>query len=99
MPKDWHDWDVSNPPVLIQTMGGKQLWWSRRKMATYGFDLATNGLLYRVPVTRVEDVAVTFSPCKAVHFCPGSGGAEWNSPAYVRRPTSSSWARSSGATR
>ena len=25
VPKDWHDWDVSNPPVLIQTMGGKQL--------------------------------------------------------------------------
>jgi hypothetical protein len=23
VPKDWHDWDVSNPPVLIQTMGGK----------------------------------------------------------------------------
>ena len=23
--KDWHDWDVSNPPILIQTMGGKQL--------------------------------------------------------------------------
>src|SRR5208282_439245 len=23
--KDWHDWDVSNPPVLIQTVGGKQL--------------------------------------------------------------------------
>ena len=34
VPKDWHDWDVSNPPVLIQTMGGKQLMWSRRKMAT-----------------------------------------------------------------
>jgi hypothetical protein len=23
VPKDWHDWDVSNPPALIQTMGGK----------------------------------------------------------------------------
>jgi alcohol dehydrogenase (cytochrome c) len=21
--KDWHDWDVSNPPILLQTMGGK----------------------------------------------------------------------------
>ena len=49
----------------------------------YGFDLANNSLLYRVPVTQVEDVAATFSPGEAVHFCPGSvGGAEWNSPAY-----------------
>jgi alcohol dehydrogenase (cytochrome c) len=24
-PRDWHDWDVSNAPALIQTRGGKQL--------------------------------------------------------------------------
>jgi alcohol dehydrogenase (cytochrome c) len=84
VPKDWHDWDVSNPPVLIQTMGGKQLMSVAPKDGQlYGFDLANNSLLYRVPVTQVEDVAATFSPGKAVHFCPGSvGGAEWNSPAY-----------------
>ncbi len=84
VPKDWHDWDVSNPPVLIQTMAGKQLMVVAPKDGQlYGFDLATNDLLYRVPVTQVEDVAATFSPGKAVHFCPGSvGGAEWNSPAY-----------------
>ena len=84
VPKDWHDWDVSNPPVLIQTMGGKQLMAVAPKDGhLYGFDLANNSLLYRVPVTKVEDVAATFSPGKAVHFCPGSvGGAEWNSPAY-----------------
>jgi alcohol dehydrogenase (cytochrome c) len=85
VPKDWHDWDVSNPPVLIQTMGGKQLMALAPKDGhLYGFDLANNSLLYRVPVTKVEDVAATFSPGKDVHFCPGSvGGAEWNSPAYV----------------
>jgi alcohol dehydrogenase (cytochrome c) len=84
VPKDWHDWDVSNPPVLIQTMGGKQLMSVAPKDGyLYGFDLADNSLLYRVPVTQVEDVAATFTPGKAVHFCPGSvGGAEWNSPAY-----------------
>ena len=75
VPKDWHDWDVSNPPVLIQTMGGKQLMAVAPKDGhLYGFDLATNSQLYRVPVTRVEDVAATFSPGKAVHFCPGCGG-------------------------
>jgi len=84
VPKDWHDWDVSNPPVLIQTMGGKRLMSVAPKDGhLYGFDLATNSLLYRVPVTRVENADVPFSLDKAVHFCPGAtGGAEWNSPAY-----------------
>ena len=84
VPKDWHDWDVSNPPILIQTMGGKQLMALAPKDGhLYGFDLATNSQLYCVPVTTVGDVAATFSHGKAVHFCPGSvGGAEWNSPAY-----------------
>ena len=84
VPKDWHDWDVSNPPVLIRTMGGRQLMADAPKDGyLYGFDLADNKALYRVPVTQVEDVAATFSPGKDVHFCPGAvGGAEWNSPAY-----------------
>jgi alcohol dehydrogenase (cytochrome c) len=75
VPKDWHDWDVSNPPVLIQTMGGKQLMADAPKDGyLYGFDLAGNKALYRVPVTQVEDVAATFSPGKDVHFCPGAVG-------------------------
>jgi alcohol dehydrogenase (cytochrome c) len=84
VPKDWHDWDVSNPPILIRSMGGKDLMVVAPKDGhLYGFDLANNNRLYRVPVTQVEDVAVAFEPGKAVHFCPGAvGGAEWNSPAY-----------------
>ena len=84
VPKDWHDWDVSNPPILIQTMGGKQVMAVAPKDGLlYGFDLATNKMLYRVPVTRVENVAQSFSRDTLVHFCPGSvGGGEWNSPAY-----------------
>ena len=87
VPKDWHDWDVSNPPVLIQTMGGKQLMAVAPKDGhLYGIDLANNSLLYRVPVTRVEDPGESFSPGTDVHFCPGAvGGAEWNSPAYDPR--------------
>jgi alcohol dehydrogenase (cytochrome c) len=84
VPKDWHDWDVSNPPVLIQTMGGKQLMSVAPKDGyLYGFDLADSSLLYRVPVTQVEDPSASFSHDTAVHFCPGAvGGAEWNGPAY-----------------
>jgi alcohol dehydrogenase (cytochrome c) len=88
MPHDWHDWDASNPPVLIQTMGGKQLMAVAPKNGQlYGFDLSNNTLLYKVPVTTQENADVAFEPGKSVHFCPGPvGGDEWNSPAYV--PTS-----------
>jgi alcohol dehydrogenase (cytochrome c) len=71
VPKDWHDWDVSNPPILIKTMGGKQLMAVAPKDGQlYGFDLATNGLLYRVPVTQVEDPAASFSPGKEPAYDP-----------------------------
>ena len=84
VPRDWHDWDVSNPPAIIQTAGGKKLMSVAPKDGhLYGFDLATNAMLYRVPVTRIENADATFSTGNAVHFCPGStGGAEWNGPAY-----------------
>jgi alcohol dehydrogenase (cytochrome c) len=59
VPKDWHDWDVSNPPVLIRTKGGKRMMAVTPKDGhLYGFDLAGNSLLYRVPVTRVENADV-----------------------------------------
>jgi len=87
VPRDWHDHDVSNPPALIQTMGGKKLMAVAPKNGhLHGFDLADNKLLYKVPVTTIENLDVPFSPDKDVHFCPGAvGGEEWNSPAYDPR--------------
>jgi len=84
VPKDWHDWDVSTAPALIQTKGGKKLLSVAPKDGhLYGFDLATNTMLYRTPVTRIENADAPFTTGKAVHFCPGTlGGAEWNGPAY-----------------
>jgi alcohol dehydrogenase (cytochrome c) len=84
VPKDWHDWDVSTAPALIQTRGGKKLLSVAPKDGhLYGFDLGTDTLLYRTPVTRIENVDEPFAVGKAVHFCPGTvGGAEWNGPAY-----------------
>jgi alcohol dehydrogenase (cytochrome c) len=86
VPRDWHDWDVSNPPTLIKTMGGKRLMAvSPKDGHLYGFDLADDKLLYRTPVTRIENVEEPFALDKDVHFCPGAvGGEEWNSPAYDR---------------
>src|SRR5271165_6303464 len=87
MPRDWHDWDVSSAPVLIHTRGGRNLLSEAPKDGhLYGFDLATGALLYRKPVTRIENADVPFVVGKAVHFCPGTvGGAEWNGPAYDPR--------------
>jgi alcohol dehydrogenase (cytochrome c) len=84
VPNDWHDWDVSNAPALIQTRGGKKLLSVTPKDGhMYGFDLATNTMLYRTPVDRIENAQEPFALDKAVHFCPGTvGGAEWNGPSY-----------------
>ena len=84
VPKDWHDWDVSSAPAVIKTAGGKKVLSVAPKDGhLYGFDLDTNTLLYRQPVTRMENEDAPFIVGKPVHFCPGStGGAEWNGPAY-----------------
>jgi len=84
VPKDWHDYDVSNPPILLQTMGGKQIMSVAPKDGhLYGYDLADNKLLYRVPITTIENDGSTFSRGKDVHFCPGPvGGDEWSTPGY-----------------
>ena len=84
LPTDWHDWDINNPPVLLRTAGGKPLMVEAPKDGhLYGFDRAGGAPLYRVPVTRIENIEEPFAVGKEVHFCPGAGGgAEWNSPAY-----------------
>ncbi|MBB2179428.1 pyrroloquinoline quinone-dependent dehydrogenase [Gluconacetobacter tumulicola] len=85
--KDWHDWDASNPPVLLQTRNGRKLLAVAPKNGyLYGFDMATGGLLYKTPATRIENTDAPFEVGKTVHFCPGSvGGDEWNSPGYDPR--------------
>ena len=84
MPRDWHDWDVSNTPALIRTRAGRRVLTVAPKDGhLYGFDLATSERIYRTPVTTIENADVPFSNEKAVHFCPGTnGGAEWNGAAY-----------------
>ena len=83
-PDDWHDWDVSNPPILVRTQGGKDLVVVAPKDGhVYGIDRATGKRLYKVPATQIANVEAPFVVGKPVRFCPGSvGGAEWNSPAY-----------------
>ena len=102
VPKDWHDWDVSNPPILIQTRGGKQLMAVAPKDGQlYGFDLATNSLVYRVPVTRSRGCCRIFLARHGGAFLPGRGRAARNGTAQptIRRRTLSSSVRSIGAIR
>jgi alcohol dehydrogenase (cytochrome c) len=84
VPKDWHDWDVSSAPAIVRTAGGKKVMLVAPKDGhLYGFDLDTNALLYRQPVTRTDNEDAPFAVGKPIHFCPGStGGAEWNGPGY-----------------
>jgi alcohol dehydrogenase (cytochrome c) len=83
-PRDWHDWDVSNTPAIIVTKGGKRLLsFAPKNGRLYGVDIGTNKLLYRSPVTRVDNDEATLSADKETHFCPGAfGGSEWNGVAY-----------------
>lgn len=84
VPKDWHDWDISSAPAIIKTSAGKKILAVAPKDGhLYGIDLATNAVLYRLPVTKIENADTPFTAGQSVHFCPGStGGAEWNGPAY-----------------
>src|SRR5450432_837944 len=60
--KDWHDYDVSNPPILLQTMGGRQLMSVAPKDGhLYGYDLADNSQLYRMPITTIENDGTSFT--------------------------------------
>lgn len=87
VPKDWHDWDVSSTPALIETAGGRRL----MSLATkdghlYTYDLDTDELVYRVPVTTIENAEAPFEVGVPVTFCPGTvGGVEWNGVGYDPR--------------
>ena len=83
VPKDWHDWDVSNPPTLIKTTGGKSSWRSRRKTVTFTASILPTTALSTGAGDADRERDGLFAVDKEVHFCPGAvGGAEWNSPAY-----------------
>ena len=66
-------------------MGGKQIMAVAPKDGhLYAYDLGDNDkLLYRVPITTIENDAQAFEIGKDVHFCPGPvGGDEWSTPGY-----------------
>jgi alcohol dehydrogenase (cytochrome c) len=85
--QDWHDWDTSNAPALIVSRGGKHLLAvSPKNGYLYGFDVLSGSLIFKSPVTRIENTEAAFSADQDTRFCPGvAGGGEWNGVAYDER--------------
>ena len=71
---------VALPPAIATDNKAPQEWIAT--WMTANLDLSNQEMLYREPMTKVENADVEFAAGQPVHFCPGSiGGAEWNGPA------------------
>ena len=93
--KDFHDWDMTAPPALIRTRGGRLLAAAAGKDGLlYGIDRKdvtatgkeTNAPLkirYATPVTTRSNVKKPLNTIRETRFCPGTqGGTEWNGPGF-----------------
>jgi alcohol dehydrogenase (cytochrome c) len=93
--KDFHDWDMTAPPTLIRTSGGRQIAAAAGKDGLlYGIDRsgvdtaskpsqAQLKILYATPVTTRTNVKTSLNTKSETRFCPGTqGGTEWNGPAF-----------------
>lgn len=93
--QDFHDWDMTSPPALIRTRGGRQIAAAAGKDGMlYGIDrsgISSGGkssdrplkILYATPVTTRTNVKTPFNTNTETRFCPGTqGGTEWNGPAF-----------------
>lgn len=93
--KDFHDWDMTAPPALIRTRGGRLLAAAAGKDGLlYGIDRSgvtassketdpPLKILYATPVTTRTNVKKPLNPTTETRFCPGTqGGTEWNGPGF-----------------
>jgi alcohol dehydrogenase (cytochrome c) len=80
---DNHDWDVSAAPSLLTTKSGRPVIAQGSKDGhLYLLDRASGAVLFRTPVTRIENVEAPLT-AEGTRFCPGvNGGVEWNGPTY-----------------
>ena len=91
VPKDWHDWDVSNTPALIHTQGGKRLMAVAPKDGhLYGIDLATNAAALPHAGDENRECRRPVRGGQARPFLPRLRAAAQNGTARptIRRPTS-----------
>jgi alcohol dehydrogenase (cytochrome c) len=87
---DYHDWDVSAPPAIITTRGGRELLAAASKSGLlYGIDRTSRAtsapmhVRWTTPITTRSNTTTPFDTRRWTRFCPGTqGGAEWNGVAY-----------------
>lgn len=83
--RDIHDWDLAAAPVLVTTASGRRIIAQGGKDGhVYAINRKGGDILYRTPVTRIENVEAPLTR-EGTRFCPGvNGGIEWNGPSYSR---------------
>ncbi len=79
--EDKHDADLAAAPVLYRDGRIRDvLAFAGKDGYVTALDRDTHKLLFRTPVTRIENPTASATP-GGVHICPGfAGGVEWNGP-------------------
>jgi len=82
VPADWQDFDLAAPPVLYRTADVRDyLVFAGKDGYVTAVDRDTRKVVFRTPVTRIENAPAGPTP-EGVRICPGfAGGVEWNGPA------------------
>jgi PQQ-dependent dehydrogenase (methanol/ethanol family) len=80
---DVHDWDLAASPILFTSKAGKKMVAAAGKNGfLYGLDRELKTLLYKVPVTRIENTEAPLTT-EGTRFLPGAqGGTNWYGPTY-----------------
>ena len=81
-PNDGLDYDFGAAPALYTAGTGSTLLAAGSKDGhLYGIDRTSRQVLFKTPVTTIENAGARPTPA-GVHVCPGPlGGVEWNGPA------------------
>jgi alcohol dehydrogenase (cytochrome c) len=84
-PNDGHDYGVGAAPMLYRRSDGADVVVVAAKDGfVYAIDRHTRKLLFKTPVTTIENAGLPPTP-QGRRFCPGAyGGVEWNGPALDR---------------
>lgn len=80
---DFHDWDVACSPILFTSKAGRKMVGAAGKNGyVYGLSRDLKDVLFKTPVTRIENVDAPLTT-SGTRFLPGTqGGTNWYGPSY-----------------
>ncbi len=80
---DCHDWDVAASPILFTSKAGRKMVAAACKNGyLYGLSRDLRDVLFKTPVTRIENVDAALTK-EGTRFLPGTqGGTNWYGPSY-----------------